>query len=296
MPYVQSKEKIKYQGRVYNIHLGPRGGKYIQMNGGMKYVSKIVNMYEPTPELLSKIIYLLNEGIEEVFDVCKEKLNGLPVSHFANALLILFDFNTKYKKTDQGSCTCSPHGWGRLVPLSQSQQRISTSSIDNKHAQYMLACNFADYLYTNLTVTMQNRYAFYPKSFYKNAVDEFVNANQNSLKDIMSDCPMDVSEGHINLKNRVCSWHPMHDYIMRYVLKESPNSKSKTVTEVDTSKTFKVSKMPPIFERVPMRTQKSLLTEEIRNPQTLTSSSTYASTRSSSDRSSSGRRLRSPRQ
>ena len=305
MPYVQSKDKIKYQGRVYNIHLGPRGGKYIQMNGGMMSISRIPSMYRPSPELLNTIRDMLKNGIDEVFDACREKVNLLTVEDLGNALLILFDFNIKYKKVDepkQASCTCTSHGWSPLVPL--PQQKTTVTGVKNKETQYMIACNFAYFLHMNLATVLGDQMILYPRNVFKNAVDDFItqNSTEEKLREIMTDCDMAIPENYTNLKSRLCSWHPMNDYLMTHVIQERPSSTRRRSSDkdVDTSKTFKIPEASVVGKRAPVATKKSLLTEAIRNPPVptpSTSASSYSSYRSSRTSSrSSNRGSRTPTQ
>jgi hypothetical protein len=298
MPYVQSNDKIKYQGRVYNIHLGPRGGKYIQMNGGMMSIARIPSMYRPSPELLNTIRDMLKNGIDEVFDACREKVNQLTVNDLGNALLILFDFNIKYKKVDkpvQNSCTCTPHEWSPIVPL--PKQKTTVAGIKNKETQYMIACNFAYFLHMNLATLIGDQMILYPRNVFKNTVDDFIiqNSTEEKLREIMTDCDMAIDEKYTNLKSRLCSWHPMHDYIMTYVLKETPVGTRRRSSDknVDTSKTFKIPASAAVVQRAPVVTKKSLLTEAIKNPLVKTpSASSYSSYRSSRTSSRSSRSSR----
>jgi hypothetical protein len=169
------------------------------VEGGMMSISKIPRTYKYSSELEKDIEKILNKGIDTIFDVCKDKVSTLNVTHFNDALLILFDFNKNYKPVDkpiQDSCTCSTHGWAPIHNLGKMSKIIP--SVHDKETQYMLACNFTEFLYINLAID-GNKTIEHPREFYKNAIKEFLYQNKDNIQTIMTECNIGISEKYKNL-------------------------------------------------------------------------------------------------
>lgn len=206
---LKTGKKMKYKGCDCDVYEGPRGGRYVEWKGGMVSVPRGSN-----PEK-KEVAEIIKGGIREVFGVCASKgLDDMTVGHMTTALLILFEFRTRYKDVknppSREKCTCSPKNF---VSLEEKPHTTTIPSLSNPETQYDIVCDFRRYVIENY----KNDFLF-RRTKWLRIVDDYVK-NMNLSK---------VSDSHYEpvvnkvMSRRLCSWHPMHDYIMNEVMKMRP--------------------------------------------------------------------------
>lgn len=222
----KTQEKVMVRGHERTVWVGPRGGRYVEMNGGMVSLPSLripssrrsVTVVKRMPRAITRdqVYAALQPGIDAIFDTCREegRIDRITVSHFRVALYLYYKFLSKYQEpTMHGTdkCSCSLLNWPKLREVSHVPAKMDPTDV---HTRLNIACHFIQFLST--AAILPNAFT---KRYYIDAIREF--CNQTSLEDLVSECPVE-DEFRNGMKTRLCSWHPMHDYLLKVVLQKEP--------------------------------------------------------------------------
>jgi hypothetical protein len=222
----KTQEKVVVGGRERSVWVGPRGGRYVEMNGGMVSLPSLrIPSSRRTVTVVrrgarqitaAEVAAALQPGIDAIFDTCRKegRIDRITVHDFRVALYLYYKFLSKYQEpTMHGTdkCTCSLMNWPKLQEVSIVPAKMDPTDI---HTQLNIACHFIQFLGSSVVIEIP-----FVKGYYLNAVEEF--CNTSSLEDVVSECPVE-DEFKNGMKGRLCSWHPMHDYLLKVVLGKRP--------------------------------------------------------------------------
>lgn len=222
----KTQEKVMVRGQERAVWVGPRGGRYVEMNGGMVSLPSLripssrrsVTVVKRMPRAITRddVYAALQPGINAIFDTCREegRIDRITVHHFRMALYLYYKFLSKYQEPTMpmvNKCSCTLLNWPKLREVSHVPAKMDPKDV---HSRLNIACHFIQFLST--AAVLPNAFT---KRYYIVAIREF--CNQTSLEDVVSECPVE-DEFKNGMKMRLCSWHPMHDYLLKVVLGKRP--------------------------------------------------------------------------
>ena len=243
---LKTGKKIKYKGCDCDVYEGPRGGRYVEWKGGM------VSVPRGSSTDKKEVGEIIKGGIEEVFGVCK--LNELTIGHLTMALLLLFEFRTRFEDVknppSREKCTCSPKNW---VPLDNKPPTTTVPSLSNPETHYDIVCDFCRYVLEKYKLND----ILFKRTKWLGIVDDYVRTMK--LSEVSKSQCLPVLDNA--MRKRFCSWHPMHDYIMKEVLKMKASSAVRMEEEGLVAPEFaRLSSRPKRYTMAKMPTGTSALT------------------------------------